>query len=394
MVEKNIMKQRNKNYWADLPIIIMFYVFPFISLVALISKGIVIVNYDYVWGGLLACTIGLCVLKNRLRMLRLHFIVLSVVGLLICFKYIVPCFFQNIIIKAAIMDGKWVVYLLFVILWINLFGYPSIERIYKGGLFFSVLYIVIAGVRIITGNMSRAGILMEANYDGFMILMAYCFMDEVRRKRKWEPLVFIVATFCTLSRTGIACLFALLFLKFVKQKPYLLIAFIPCFIVIVYLGFSIRGESAENLDRFVYFTQAFTYFQSTNWANLLLGSTPGISLDMPILSEFEWTVSNFEDMRDLNGIFPFYFHSTYLRLAFTWGIAVAIAFILYFVVVYFRSRYKPLKWLCVLTLIQSFSLSTLTLPNVSVLFFMVLFQALRQQNKQIEYEKVERYIGK
>ena len=364
----------------DLPVVLMFYIFPIVSLLLLWIKGIAIVNYDYVWGGLLGYILIRAFFKKVLVFDRVQFIFLSILLVLIICKYILPYFwYDHIVLKAAIMDGKWIVYLLFSVLWVRIYGYPSISVVYNGCLFFSTLYIIVAVLRILSGTISRAGILMESNYDGFMILMVYCFIDNVSQKVRWGHVIMIVATFCTLSRTGTASLFAIMFLKFIKKKPYLLLAFIPFVAIAIYLGLSIRGDSAENLDRFVYFSQAFMYFDSVDWSMLLLGSTPGISLKMPVLSEFEWTISNFENMRDLQGIFPFYFHSTYLRLAFTWGILIALGFIFYFIMNFFRAKYEPLRWLCVLVLIQSFSLSTLTLPNVSVLFFLLFMLALKGQ---------------
>lgn len=366
------------NKIKNIPIYLVFYIFPIFALVFNIF------SYDYVWIGLLGCTIiGNC-FKIKFKLSRSHFIFLFILFFLISCKYIIPhLFIQNIILKAAIMDGKWVAYLLLAILWINFYGYPSLDKIYKAGFFFSVLYIIVALIRIVTGNISRNGILMEANYDGFMILMVYCFIDEIKNKSKWAHCIFILATFCTLSRTGIASLFAILFFKLLKQKTFLLFLLIPLFIGIIFLGFSIRGESAENLDRFIYFSQAFLYIKNADTINILGGTIPGISLSMPVLPEFEWTLSNFENIRNLNGIFPFYFHSTYLRLVFTWGLIATIAFILFFIKLFFTSKYEPLKWLCLLTLIQSFSLSTLTLPNVSILFFLLIMFALKQQQLYI-----------
>jgi hypothetical protein len=361
----------------------MFYIFPITALGCTIL-GINKEIYDYVWIGLLGFIVFKSCFKSKLRIYRPFFIFISIISILVCFKYVIPHLFpQQIILRAAIMDGKWVIYLLLSIMWINSYGTPTLNHIYKAGLFFSILYIIVALIRIITGKITREGILMESNYDGFMILMVYCFIDEIKHKNKWSHWIFIFATFCTLSRTGIASLFAILFFKAAKKRPTLLLFLIPFFIIIIFIGFSIRGESAENLDRFIYFSQAFLYFQNTDIMNILVGNTPGVSLHMPILPAFEWTISNFENMRNLNGIFPFYFHSTYLRLAFTWGVIVSMAFLIFFTKKFFSTKYKPLKWFCLLTLIQSFSLSTLTLPNVSVLFFTLLILALKQEHSII-----------
>ena len=278
------------------------------------------------------------------------------------------------------MDGKWIVYLVLAILWIDMFGYPSINKMYKAGVFFSMIYILKTLYVIGTGQLSRGGVLLEANYDGFMILMVYCFREQINNKKKWEVWVLILATFLTFSRTGIFALFAIWFAKIMRRNVLLLIPVVPVMLGIAYLGFSMRGaDSAGNLDRFVYWQQAFILFNQSDLVELLFGYTPGESLNVPILPEFSWTVNLFEEMRNLNGVFPFMFHSTYLRLAIIWGIPVALFFALFLIVRYIKSSQEPMKQLCLITLIQSFSLSSLTLPNVSLLLFMLFITAMHQE---------------
>ena len=85
-------------------------------------------------------------------------------------------------------------------------------------------------------------------------------------------------------------------------------------------------------------------------------------------------------MRNLNGVFPFMFHSTYLRLAIIWGIPVALSFAFFLIIKYLKSQQESMRQLCLLTLIQSFSLSSLTLPNVSLLLFMLFITAMHQES--------------
>lgn len=373
----------------DFPIWLMFCIFPFISIFAwLSSKGEV--NYDYVWGPALPLLIGYCIFFMRKRFFRKSYIIFFLIlSFFIIIKYVVPWNSMQISLVASVMDGKWVVYLAFALLWIDTFGYPDVNKIYKYCLFFSIIYILKALYMILSGHLTREGLLLEANYDGFMILIVYCFRSIPSNNQKWwKDAIFILATLLTFSRTGYACLFAMLIYKALKRNILYLLIILPFAFIAIYFGYSIRGgQSANNLDRFVYWSQALVYFKQTNWTTLFFGSAPGKSLEMPILPEFYWTVENFDEIRNLNGIFPFMFHSTYLRLAFTWGIFIAFVYLIYLIIKILKSKYRPMVYLCILVLIQSFSLSALTLPNVSLLLFMLFLTALHQEKclKKTQY---------
>lgn len=376
MIFFNIKHLQNR----DLPIWLMFCVFPFVSIFAWgMGKGEV--NYDYVWVLAFIVLLIYIVLKEKIKLKKKHLYFLITLFFLVILKYILPWMYDShLSLTASIMDGKWIVYLVLAILWIDIFGYPSINKMYKAGVFFSVIYILKALYVISTGQLSRGGVLLEANYDGFMILMVYCFREQINKKKKWEVWVLILATFLTFSRTGIFALFAIWFTNIMRKNVLLLIPVVPIMLSIAYLGFTMRGaDSAGNLDRFVYWHQAYILFNQSDLAELLFGYTPGESLNVPILPEFSWTVNLFEEMRNLNGVFPFMFHSTYLRLAIIWGIPIALFFALFLLVRYLKSSQEPMKQLCIITLIQSFSLSSLTLPNVSLLFFMLFLTAMHQE---------------
>lgn len=364
----------------EFPVWVMFYVFPILSFISRFNENGAI-NYDPFWIGMLALLLLKILVTGNLQLKKQHTIFLSILMCLIVFKYIIPWVYNNgLSLKASMMDGKWVIYAVFTVLWVNLYGYPTIEKIYKAGVFFSIVYIVKTFLTLATGNnLTREGLLLEANYDGYMILIVYCFSTEVRNKNKWEDAILLLATFFTLSRTGFASLFAIWTIRSLKKNFLIIIPVIPFIWAMIYYGVSLRGtESVEHLDRFVYWEQAFIAFKYEDFWEYVFGNTPGESLRMPVIPEFVWTINLFEDMRNLRGIFPFMFHSTYLRLAFTWGIPVAILFVVYLVRKFIKAKYMPLKLLCLITLIQCFSLSALTLPNVSVLLFLSFMIALKK----------------
>ena len=369
MQTKNLLGRDNKERWANFPIFCMFCIFPFISIIAKFA-GVGMLNYDPFW--LMAFFVALFPVHTINGWLqRSLFLILFFV--FIKYGYAILQYDQ-ISVKAWAMDVKWILYLLFSILWISKHGFPSRNSIYNCSLFFSKVYVLFTIFRyiVLKEEISRDGILMEANYDGFMILMGLCLCGEIKDNKK-NILLFFLATLCTMSRTGLFAFAIMLLYRFLKKNALYLIPIFPVMLFAIEYAMLIRGsDSASHLDRFVYYEQTYNYIINTDILNILLGSTPGKSLQMSIIPEFEWNVSNFEDMRDLNGVFPFMFHSVYLRMFFTWGVVGAFAYFIFFVRQFFRARNEHYKLFCLLTLIQSFSLSTLTLQNVSVLFFLML----------------------
>ena len=105
---------------------------------------------------------------------------------------------------------------------------------------------------------------MEANYDGYMILMVYCFSDVVKGKKWWWNAIIILTTLLTFSRTGWASFFAIMALKLFKKNILYVILLTPIVLVLIEVGADLRGESVQNMDRFVYWKQAIIYFRETS----------------------------------------------------------------------------------------------------------------------------------
>ena len=115
---------------------------------------------------------------------------------------------------------------------------------------------------------------------------------------------------------------------------------------------------------------------------------PGIGLDISVLNEFSWVVDVFEENNDIIGVFPFYFHATYIRMALTWGVPFLFISLLYLLVCFFSIQYLPLKLFVLIVILFSTSLSILTLTNVSFVLFLSLFIMLdikRKNLKMIDY---------
>lgn len=370
--------------WANFPIYLSLIYFPIASL-AMKPFGMAI-NYDAIW--IIVFLIFLLLRRPKVYLSGTSFIFV----LLFVVKYLSPLLISDkISFKALAMDGKYLFYIVFIYLWLREFKTISLRVVYRSILFFSKLYILFTIIRLLVlPDIDRDGILMEANYDGFMILLGVCIFDIVGGKNK-DLAILVLATFCTFSRTGIICLLVLFSYKLIKRNLFLLIWAVPVFLLLVWISITIRGqESVEHLDRFIFFEQAAIYFSETDLFNILLGSPPGVSLKMTVLPEFGWYIDHFEEGKNLSGIYPFYFHSTYLRLAFTWGVPIAIMFIFVLVRRILLSKLNTTKYFYLIVLIQSVSLSALTIPNLSILGFIifVLVEKEERNARQISNKKL------
>lgn len=126
----------------------------------------------------------------------------------------------------------------------------------------------------------------------------------------------------------------------------------------------------EDVDRIIFFVQFFEYLRDTNWPNILFGVYAGAPMQLSVIPAFNWYIENFENINHITGCYPFYFHSTYIRLAIVWGIPCVSVFLFWIFRLLYKTENNALKNLIILFLLQSISMSTLTLTTVSFLFFL------------------------
>ena len=355
----------------NLPLFLLYYIFPFVSF-AFQIMGNGYVNYEWVWMLLLlfACTLGL---KHPFKQKELLYLLLF--ELLIISKYFIPVFWTpHITYRPLVMDMKWVIYLLFAFFWTRLFGSPDKSMFYKSSLFFCKVYISLSILHFILTKQLRYCLLSEANYDCFLFLIGFCFIPVVQHQRR-DYFLFFLATILSGSQTGLASFFALcLILAWKRNKP-LIIMLLPIAIAIIYVLFRIRRGDADlaAIDRFIFFAQVFSFFDQNDLSTFLFGTFPGEPMNISPLASFQFYISLFEKMNEISGCYAFYFHSTYLRFAITWGVPFIIFLFIGCIYKFIKTKYLPFKLLLCLILLQSVSLSSFTLTTVSIVLFLAIF---------------------
>lgn len=366
---------------CNLPILLLYYVFPFVSLIAKIG-GQGGLNYDFFWIilCLLACLVGF---KHKFK--KKDLIILGLFECIIAFKYILPIWWvDTIVYRPLIMDVKWVVYLILAFLWTRIFGYPTYASFYKGALFFCKFYIICSLTTLFTLHEFRYSLLSESNYDCFLFLIGFCFIPLVKHQRR-DYLFFFMGTILSGSQTGLISFLMIVLMILWNSKPKYVILLFPFGIVISYLLFKIRrGDSdISSLDRVVFIMQAIEFFNQNDLQTFLFGAFSGKPLNIETIPGFDFYVEKFEELNNISGCYAFYFHSTYLRIAISWGIPFSVILLGYSIYMAFMTVNIPFRLLILLILIQSLTLSSLTLASVSVVLFiaiMTLFKDRFQSN--------------
>lgn len=359
----------------NIPIYLVCYIFPLISIPFLL-QGYDRIDYEIVWIVLFFIS-ALCM--NRMIKKNV-FVILLCLFFAVLFKYICPLIVQynQVYFRALMIDGKWIVYLVLTLLWVNNIGYPSEKVLYKAGVFFSKIFIMYSIYCYCKfGFDARPGVLGEANYDGLLMLIPFCFIEDMGGKFK-DYFLFFIAVLCTGSRTGVIAILLLILMILKSKHPKSIILFLPIVVSLIIAIFIFRNYSSmENIDRYVFFYQAIVFFFDSDLKTFLFGVYPGIGMDITIINGFNWVVNVFEDSNDIVGVFPFYFHATYIRMALTWGVPFLIIALFSVLTCFFRVKYLPLKLIILILLLYSFTLSVLTLTNMSIMFFLSVFMMIR-----------------
>lgn len=365
----------------NIPIYLSYVAIPLISFFCIYNK-IAQPNYEIFWLILLIFII----INAKFLTYKLYYFKLYVIILIITFiKYILPFFWHdNVSIKALSIDYKWIFYFLYSLLWIDNFGKVKFITIYNCGLFLSILYSLYVICRILSDGIfsrSQSHMFDEGNYICFLILLAFCLKENVSLSHK---LIFLLATILSYSRTGIIAYLILLFYPYYyksknKFKYWIALPFVIYFYIFIFFVYR-EDLSLNQIDRIIFYRQYIECIRDFNWQDIIFGVFPGIPIQIESHIEgFDWHIMIFEKMHQIVGCYPFNFHSTYIRLILVWGIPL-FTLVLTYVFKYFRNtKNMCLRKFILLILIESISLSTLSLTSISIIVFLIILSFNNRQ---------------
>lgn len=367
---------------AVLPLIIAYYIYP--------TLGIFFNILDYDSGSfrdwLWLTLIFLLVVPVRWNHPLVKFpkkvaILLGVVLSIILFKFFLIYIFVDseiFYLRPFLMELKGWLLITVGILWVKKFGIVSLDSFKKGAIFLSILYILFFLYLLVTGKYYRFGLGSESNYDGILILLGYLVsLKEAKFDR--TKLLLSLATFITLSKTGLLVWFLVTLFRYRKKIKYLLLIIPVAFFITLKVIIEQRNfnfSSIENTDRFVFLFQAVDIISNLEWFQILIGTTPGIPIKTTeILPGFNWFIHYFNEVNNIQGVHSFMFHSFWLRATITLGIPVVVLILMYLIKQFFSPKTPSLgKHLVILLVIQGFSLALfhLTLIGIPLTIFSLL----------------------
>lgn len=297
-------------------------------------------------------------------------------------KYMCPIVLgTGIVWRALFIDYKWIYYMLISIIWIQCYGSIRIEYFYRIGRCFAIYYIIYIIVHSIFqhGYTRSSGYMFdECNYVIYMALIPYCFKSGGKKLTR-DDWIFIIASVLSWSKTGVVSGVVLALYKRYEafRFKWLIWMCVPLIGMLYFWLYFYRNGvvSIGDIDRVIFFAQFWEYIKHASIWELLLGTNPTVPMKIPLIPAFAWYIQEFESINHISGAFPFYFHSTYIRLFLVWGIPLTLTLLLWIRRLYLKCDYEPLKKLIVLFVLESLSLSTLSLVNVSIVFYLAFFTA-------------------
>jgi hypothetical protein len=238
------------------------------------------------------------------------------------------------------MELKPLAYLLLCTLFLSRVSAPSAQDFCHFGTVLALLLITEAVVYgLLAGSIVRPLGSGEVNYDGALLCLALVFAGSDRflaRRYGWWIWAGIVVS---LSRTSlVAALLVLLFSPAFRPHVRILMGSVAAMAVLV--SFTTRGlpmEALEDIDRYWMWVIGIMHFLDSPMATAI-NLFPGAPVDVVVPEALRQLWTDQQEGADVVGVYPFQFHSLWLRLALTWGWLPLAAVLSLFVRVCFLSR--------------------------------------------------------
>ena len=332
--------------------------------------------------------LGYCFSRTR----KFFPIIIALSFYVFLFIFLPFCCSENASLRVFFIEIKAVVYLFAALLWCGSFGNPTSEAIYKCAKSFAILYLLNHLFFIVRlGFYSRFfHFVSECNYDIFLILLGFIFFAN-HGKKLWDLIIFSTAVCISGSLTGAIVFIVLVYMCYVPKNKLMSVFFLLSLFAGTYACFLIKYSTSflqqiYNIDRVIFFMQAFESFKELPVSEKLLGCTWGEALpENSILPAFRFYVDLFENKNNVYGMYPFMLHSTYLRLLFGIGLPLLIIILSYFILRFLKAKHIEVKLFIIVFMFFSLSLSTMTIANGGVMLFItgivVLFPS---QNKNMK----------
>ncbi len=383
----------------NIPIYLVYYTIPAIAFVwrQLFNKAL---NFELIYIALFGVLSLFCCRKQSHTFGHFFF-----VFAFICYciaVFFMPAFLnEDTIWRTFAIDMKWLFYIALAYGWVKIFGAPDVKIIYKGAIFLAII-LLINNLFFTVANLRYSRyykLIAECNYDALLIVLGF-IMKPTHKYSLKEIFLFVGSIFFSGSLTGSLAIVGVILFQYLRnislKNIFRIVIFsMPCTAFLYWLihwKYSANGFDLYKIDRFIFFAQAWEFLKDMSVSQFLFGFTPGVSLDETlVIPEFAPYLNIFWGLNALSeGVYPFYFHSSYIREILVLGVTLFLCINGFFFYCLSPKRDLSLSLLAVVYFIFATSLSVFTITNGAFMFFFIFFSLIEHgrlsddESKQIK----------
>lgn len=369
-----------QGYISALPLFVCYVLFP----LSFISSEILDFSFFRNWIDVFWTLLGyFCIIVNTFFLATtsrplLFSIWLATFGAFLCVATYVlglapfPVFFMEI---------KPIFYFLVALFFVWLIRSPTPDMYCRMGMWLSLILIGEVMIAYLSSGLILRPIGSgEVNYDAALICLSLFFALGSKKLSRKYTLVLFTGLIASLSRTSLLAACVILFFSKVVPLPIRIFMIVAALSAITF-SFAIRGldlGALTGLDRYWMWYSALLYFADYPIATsleLLPGSPLDVIVPDPVAALWESQQQNL----NIEGIFPFHFHSMWLRLALSWG-WLPVLFLLFnmlFISVFKSREYSDVRGFFGFILVLGLTMGVVYNGNVALPFLLAAFHIFR-----------------
>ncbi|MDY7001764.1 MAG: hypothetical protein SVS15_08290, partial [Thermodesulfobacteriota bacterium] len=255
---------------------------------------------------------------------------MAVIALVAVFKFGAPLMHSKITAVPYLMELKPLYYLAVSMAWFFAFGPPKPRDFVRFGLWLAAFLILEFCLgRLVSDLPLRPYGSGEVNYDACLLLISLCMATTAEQSSRKTKIWIFLGIAATLSRTATAAAAVVLLLS-PNTRAWKKILMVSACAGAFALSFTLReipAQGLESLERY-WMWLAGIDLVAKNPVQGLFGFTAGLPLPArtPDALFGLWLAQ--QRTWEISGIFPFHFHSFWLRAVLTWGLMSVVGAVL------------------------------------------------------------------
>jgi len=300
----------------------------------------------------------------------------AVLALIVVFKFGAPLAQSQVTAIPYLMELKPLYYLAVSMVWFFAFGPPEPRDFVRFGLWLSAFLILELGLGRISSLALRPFGSGEVNYDACLLLVSLCMATAAEQSSRKTKIWIFLGIAASLSRTATAAA-AVVVLFSPNTRPWKKMLMVCACAGAFALSFPLReipAQGLESLERY-WMWLAGINLVARNPVHGLFGFTAGLPLPVRAPEALSGLWMAQQRTWGISGIFPFHFHSFWLRAVLTWGL-VSVSAALFFALLLLKKHPHPVFIsLAALCTVMGLTMGLFYLSNVAVPLYLAFAAA-------------------